>query len=40
MGRRQLDNNKRMRRVVIAVIVQKAASINVNSIASSAGRSG
>jgi hypothetical protein len=36
MVRRRLDNNKRMTRVVIPVIAQKAA----NSIGSSAGRIG
>jgi hypothetical protein len=36
MGRRQLDNNKGMRRVVIPVIAQKPAS----SIGSNAGRIG
>jgi hypothetical protein len=36
MGRRQLDNNKAVSRVVIPVIAQKAA----GSIGSSAGRIG
>jgi hypothetical protein len=40
MARRQLDNNKRMSRVVVAVIAPKAASVNDSSIGSCACRSG
>jgi hypothetical protein len=40
MARRQFDNNMRMRRIVIAVSAQKAASINGRTIITSAGRIG
>jgi hypothetical protein len=40
ISHRQLDNNKRMSGVVIAVIALKAASVNDSSIGSCAGRIG